>query len=76
MTFRHHWFRALPLAIITITFGCQSAYYAAWESLGKEKRHLLRDQIENTRSDQERAAEEFKDALTRVRELTGFSGGN
>ncbi|MGD8250755.1 MAG: DUF2959 family protein [Desulfobacterales bacterium] len=75
MTFRHPWFLALLPAIVTAVFGCQSAYYAVWESIGKEKRHLLRDQIENTRSDQEKAAEEFKDALTRVRELTGFSGG-
>jgi hypothetical protein len=75
MTFRHHWPLALLPAIVATVFGCQSAYYAVWESIGKEKRHLLRDQIENTRSDQEKAAEEFKDALTRVRELTGFSGG-
>ncbi len=55
--------------------GCRSTYYAAWESLGKEKRHLLRDEVENAREDQARASEEFKDALTRIRELTGFQGG-
>lgn len=57
------------------TPGCQRSYYAVWEALGKEKRHLLRDQVEKARSDQESATEDFKDVLTRVKELTGFSGG-
>jgi len=55
--------------------GCRSTYYAAWETLGKEKRHLLRDEVENAREDQAQASEEFKDALTRIKELTGFHGG-
>jgi hypothetical protein len=46
-----------------------------WESLGKEKRHLLRDEVEQAREDQAEASEEFKDALTRVKELTNFHGG-
>jgi hypothetical protein len=56
--------------------GCRSTYYAMWESLGKEKRHLLRDEVEQAREDQAEASEEFKDALTRVKELTGFHGGD
>lgn len=55
---------------------CQSAYYAMWESVGVEKRHLLRDEVEAAREDQAEASEEFKDALTRVKELTGFQGGD
>jgi len=46
-----------------------------WEGLGKEKRHLLRDEVEQAREDQAEASQEFKDALTRVKELTGFRGG-
>jgi hypothetical protein len=60
----------MPLA------ACQSAYYAAWESLGKEKRHLLKDEVENVRTDQEKASEEFKDVLTRIKTLYGFDGGD
>ena len=56
--------------------GCQSAYYTMWEKLGKEKRHLLRDQVENSRSDQEKASEAFKDALTRLKEMYGFQDGD
>jgi len=72
--------RRLPVVllftlILGITFGCQTTYYAVWEKLGKEKRHLLKDNVEKARTEQERASEEFKDALTRVKELYGFKGG-
>lgn len=63
----------LPALLIWV--GCQSTYYAVWESLGKEKRHLLRDEVEQAREDQAEASEAFKDALTRIKELTGFQGG-
>jgi FtsZ-binding cell division protein ZapB len=56
--------------------GCQSANYKVWEQLGKEKRHLLRDHVQYARNDQQQASEEFKDALTRVKEVYGFSGGD
>jgi hypothetical protein len=55
--------------------GCKSTYYAVWEKLGKEKRDLLRDNVQKARDEQEVAKTEFKDALTRLRELTGFEGG-
>lgn len=62
--------------IVVLLIGCQSAYYTVWEKLGKEKRHLLRDQVENSRSDQEKASEAFKDALTRLKEIYDFQGGD
>jgi hypothetical protein len=70
-------FQALALLLLAgfVWSGCRSTYYSVWESLGKEKRHLLRDEVENAREDQASASEEFKDALTRVKELTGFHGG-
>ena len=55
---------------------CQSTYYAVWEQFGKEKRHLLKDQVEKARDEQEKASEEFTDALTRVKEIYGFEGGD
>lgn len=63
------------LPMLLLWTGCQSTYYAVWESLGKEKRHLLRDEVEQAREDQAEASEAFKDALTRIKELTGFQGG-
>jgi hypothetical protein len=56
--------------------GCQTTYYAVWESLGKEKRHLLKDNVEMAQAEQEEASEQFKDALTRIKEIYGFQGGD
>lgn len=68
---------ALFLAITILPVAaCQSTYYAVWEKMGKEKRHLLRDQVEKARDDQTKASEEFKDALTRLKALSGFDGGD
>ena len=64
------------LFIFLFYAGCQTTYYAVWEKLGKEKRHLLKDQVEKARSEQEDASEQFKDALTRIKELYGFKGGD
>jgi hypothetical protein len=77
---RHETARVIPamallLLAVFVLSGCRSTYYSMWESLGKEKRHLLRDEVEDAREDQAKASEEFKDALTRVKELTGFQGG-
>ena len=64
------------LMVLTALVACQSTYYAVWEKMGKEKRHLLRDQVEKARDDQAQASEEFKDALTRLKEMYGFDGGD
>jgi len=55
--------------------GCRSLYYAAYEKLGVEKRHLLRKNVEKAQEEQAEAAQEFKDVLTRIKELYGFDGG-
>jgi hypothetical protein len=44
--------------------------------MGKEKRHLLRDNVQKVRSEQQKASEEFKDVLTRIKEIYGFDGGD
>jgi hypothetical protein len=62
--------------ITLLSFSCRSTYYAAWEKLGKEKRHLLKDNIEKAQTEQEEAQESFKDVLTRMKELYGFKGGD
>jgi hypothetical protein len=55
--------------------GCQTAYYAAWEQVGKEKRHLLRDNVEKAGKEQQETSEQFKDVLTQIQALYGFDGG-
>ncbi|MDM8523478.1 DUF2959 family protein [Desulfococcaceae bacterium HSG8] len=73
----HLRFALITALLLTIfSFGCQRAYYAAWETLGKEKRHLLKDEVKDVRVEQEKAAKEFKDVLTRIKEIYGFSGGD
>lgn len=62
------------VAVLWLT-GCQTTYYAVWEKLGKEKRHLLKDQVEKAAGEQEAASEQFQDVLSRIKEMYGFSGG-
>jgi hypothetical protein len=64
------------LLLCLLLVGCRSTYYSVWETFGKHKRDLLRDNVEQVRDDQQAAAEQFKDALTRLKELTGFKGAD
>jgi hypothetical protein len=66
---------SLVLSVI-IAVGCQSTYYAVWEKLGKEKRHLLRDNVQKASEAQKEASEQFKDVLTQMKEMYGFEGGD
>ncbi len=65
----------LVSAVFLFTSGCTSVYYSAMEKFGKEKRHILVDNVEDVQESQEKAQEEFKDALTRIKELYTFDGG-
>lgn len=68
--------RALAFAALALTLaGCRSTYYSLWETLGKEKRDLLRSDVAKARDAQAQATEQFKDALTHLKELYGFQGG-
>ncbi len=61
-------------AVLDLT-GCKSTYYAAYEKFGVYKRDLLKKRVIEARDDQQTAQKEFKDALTRLKEITGFEGG-
>jgi hypothetical protein len=76
MRFRLRVFVAAVLFFFSGFYGCQKAYYSMWETLGKEKRHLLRDNVESAQTEQKEASEQFKDVLTRVKEIYGFEGGD
>lgn len=66
----------LLLGYIFFIGACRTTYYTFWEQLGKEKRHLLKDNVERARDEQGQASEQFKDALTQIKELYGFRGGD
>ena len=55
--------------------GCRSTYYAAYEQFGVYKRDLLKKRVAAARDEQQAAGEQFKDALTRLKEITKFDGG-
>jgi chromosome segregation ATPase len=50
-------------------------YYATMEKFGVEKRDLLKSAVEEARDSQDEAATQFKDALTRLREMYAVNGG-
>ncbi len=68
----------IVLAAVLVAFtgaGCRSAYYSAWEKVGVYKRDLLKKRVVAARDEQKEAGVQFKDALTRLKELYNFDGG-
>jgi ElaB/YqjD/DUF883 family membrane-anchored ribosome-binding protein len=57
-----------------ILVGCSSAYYAALEKLGIEKREILVDRVEAARDAQKTAQKQFSDALEQFKALVGYDG--
>ena len=66
---------AMTLALSVSLSGCQSAYYAAWEKVGVEKREILVDRVEDARDSQQEAEEQFTSALEEFSALLQFDGG-
>jgi hypothetical protein len=60
---------AAAAAVVLMATGCQSAYYSAWEAVGREKRDLLRSNVEKVRDEQQEAIETFESALDRMRQM-------
>ena len=68
-------FAAFSVATILALTGCRSTMYSAYEKVGIYKRDLLKKRVIAARDEEVGAQKEFKDALTRLKELTGFDGG-
>lgn len=66
---------AVTLVGLFILSGCSTTYYKFWKKLGYEKRDLLVDAVEDAKTDQEKAKEQFKTTMQRFKELTNFNGG-
>ena len=70
-------FWVLTLGLVAVLLGgCSTVYYKGMELLGSEKRDLLRSSVESARDSQAKASEQFKDALTRLKEVYAFDGGD
>ena len=65
----------LPLALVLLLSSCQSAYYAAWEKVGVEKRDILVDRVESAKDSQQQAQQQFSSALEQLSQLINFNGG-
>lgn len=66
----------VPLVcVIALLVGCSTPYYAAYELFGVYKRDLLKKHVAAARDDQQKASEQFKDALTKLKEVYQFDGG-
>src|ERR1041384_4116511 len=58
-------------AVVLTASGCRSAVYSTYEKFGVYKRDLLKKRVIAARDEEKEAGEQFKDALTKLRELYG-----
>ncbi|WP_340680607.1 DUF2959 domain-containing protein [Paraglaciecola sp.] len=65
----------LIIVLSLFLFSCQSAYYAAWEKVGVEKRDILIDRVEDAKDSQQDAQKQFSSALEQLTALIKFDGG-
>jgi flagellar motility protein MotE (MotC chaperone) len=63
------------ISLFILLAGCQSAYYAAWEKVGVEKRDILVDRVEDAKESQEDAQKQFNSALDEFSQLINYNGG-
>ena len=63
-------------ALLLLNAGCRSAVYSTYEKFGVYKRDLLKKRVVAARNEEKEAGEQFKDALTKLRELYGSSGSD
>jgi len=65
----------LPVLVLLMLCGCQSAYYDTLEKVGIHKRDLMVDRVEDARDAQEEAKEQFQSALEQFSSVVRVQGG-
>ncbi|USD65197.1 DUF2959 domain-containing protein [Vibrio sp. SCSIO 43136] len=68
--------RYLFLVCALLLTGCQSTYYSAMETVGIHKRDIMVDRVEDAKTAQQDAEQEFTSALEALSTLTNFDGGD
>lgn len=63
------------LSVALALAGCSGVNYAIREKFGQHKRDILVDRVENAKDSQEAAKNQFVDALTQFKAVTGYQGG-
>ena len=66
----------LLVGLLLLNGGCRSAMYSTYEKFGVYKRDLLKKRVIAARNEEKEAGEQFKDALTKLREMYGASGSD
>ncbi len=66
----------LLLLVMLVLSGCQAAYFNTMEKFGYHKRDILVSRVEDARDSQYEAKDQFRSALERFSEVTGFKGGS
>jgi uncharacterized protein YukE len=74
----------ITISMLLISFSCANPIkkavsdvkYSTYELVGVEKRDLFKKEVANVKEDQEETGESFKDALTKLKELYAFEGGD
>src|SRR5215204_5704760 len=70
------WLAAVLTGAVLLTIGRRSAVYSTYEKFGVYKRDLLKKRVIAARNEEKEAGEQFKDALTKLREMYGSSGSD
>src|ERR1700752_4069350 len=65
----------LLLASLVWLTSCRGVMYSTYEKFGVYKRDLLKKRVVAARDEEKGAQQEFTNALTRLKELTQFEGG-
>lgn len=74
----------ITISMLLISFSCanpikkavNNVKYSSYELIGVEKRDLFKKEVANVKEDQEETGESFKDALTKLKEIYAFDGGD
>jgi chromosome segregation ATPase len=69
------WAFGVLVICVLLGSGCRSTYYAAYEKFGVYKRDLLKKRVVAAHDEQKRAGQQFQSALTRLKAMTDFDGG-
>src|SRR5579859_5709263 len=63
------------LLLCVVATSCRNMVYSAYEDFGVYKRDLLKKRVVSARDEEKGAQQQFQDALTHLKEITGFEGG-
>lgn len=64
------------IAVVSTTIACRGTYYSVMEKFGSEKRDILVSRVGSARDEQEKAKDQFVNALEQFKATVSFDGGN